>query len=134
MAFDDGRGLDGSTGSAPLPFVAGGDGKVREVSAIVDAWRGYMPLDRLKHDPAPYRRLCSIGLDAGLQDQIPSVTLGATGLSAQLDRVGIAHAFSLFTGPHIDHTRERFETALALIPFFARVLATAERPGASGSR
>lgn len=132
MAFDDGKGLDVSAGTAPLPFVAGSDGRVREVPVIIEEWQGYMPLDRLKHDPAPYRRLCSIGLDAGLQDQIPSVTLGATGFSRELDRVGIAHEFSLFTGTHTDHTRERFEKAL--IPFFARVLATADRRGACGDR
>ena len=132
MAFADGKDLDAATGSAPLPFVTGRDGVVREVPAVVHAWQGYMPLDRLKRDPAPYRRLCSIGLDAGLQDQIPSVTLGATGFSRELDRDGIPHAFATFNGTHTDHTRERFETAL--IPFFARVLATADRPGACGSR
>lgn len=116
-----------STDSPPLPFVAGAEGRMEEVAAVAKTWGSYMPLDRLMRDPAPYRRLCSIALDAGLQDQIPSVTQGATAFARELDRVGIAHTFEAFTGTHTDHTRERFETAV--IPFFARVLATRDRPG-----
>ncbi|MBS0199453.1 MAG: hypothetical protein JSR70_03295 [Proteobacteria bacterium] len=130
IAFASGYDRDVSTDASLLPFVAGTDGRMQEVAAVTKVWRSYMPLDRLMRDPSPYRRLCSIGLDAGLQDQIPSVTLGATAFSRELDRVGIAHTFETFTGTHTDHTRERFETSL--IPFFARVLATPGRPGACG--
>lgn len=130
MAIAFAPGDDGgvSTDSPPLPFVAGTDGRMQDVAAVIRTWRSYMPLDRLMRDPAPYRHLCSIALDAGLQDQIPSVTLGAAAFSHELDRVGIAHTFEAFTGTHTDHTRERFEKSV--IPFFARTLAAQGRPGA----
>lgn len=129
MAFapaDADADVDAAT--PPLPFVAGPDGQMREVPAVAQAWRAHMPLEALRRDPAPYRRLCSIALDAGLQDEIPNVTAGAAAFSQALQQAGIAHAYEAFAGTHTDHLRQRFETAL--LPFFARVLATPARPGA----
>ena len=117
---------------SPLPFVAGAEVRLREVPEVARRWRTYMPLDRLERDPAPYRRLCSIVVEAGLQDEIPSVTLGAAAFSAALQRAGIPHVFEAFAGGHVDRVRERFETAV--LPSFARVLATQERPGACGRK
>ncbi|MBS0581663.1 MAG: hypothetical protein JSS42_01015 [Proteobacteria bacterium] len=128
MAFAPDTLRDVDTAPPPLPFVAGPDGRIRQVAAIVQAWQRYLPLNQLAHDPSPYRRLCSIALDAGLQDEIPSVTLGAAAFSQELERAGIARTFEEFTGTHTDHTRERFETSV--LPFFARVLATQDQPGA----
>lgn len=130
-AFAPGNGREPSIESPPLPFVAASDGRMREVDVVARSWRNYLPLNRLMRDPSPYRRLCSISLDAGLQDEIPSVTLGATAFSRELERAGIAHTFVAFTGTHTDHTRERFEASV--LPFFARVLATQDPRKESGS-
>lgn len=121
-----------TTASAPMPFVAGPGGEMQEVTEVTRAWREYLPLYRLMRDPSGYRRLCSIGLEAGLQDEIPSVTLGTAAFSRELKRAGIAHTLEEFTGGHTDRTRERFETAV--LPFFARVLATQERRGVCGQK
>lgn len=126
MAFVPADGKD-LTATPPLPFVSGPEAQLREVASVAQAWRGYLPLDRLRRDPAPYRHLCSIALDAGLQDEIPSVTEGARAFSHELEKAGIAHAFDAFEGTHTDHLRQRFEASL--IPFFARVLKTENRPG-----
>lgn len=108
--------------SAEVPFAVGTDGQLHQVDAVEQAWREYLPLYRLARDPAPYRRLCSIALDAGRQDEIPNVTLGAQGFADELARAGIPHTFELFTGGHVDRTRERFTRAM--LPFFAHALAT----------
>lgn len=110
----------------PLPFAATPDGRIERRAAVEATWKRYMPLYRIDHDPAGYRRLCGIALDAGLQDQITSVTAGARAFSQALDRHGIAHAFTTYAGTHTDHTRERFETAM--LPFFARAFAAAGEP------
>lgn len=128
MAFAPAAPRGASMAAPPLPFVAGSDGRMRGVATVAHAWQAYLPLDRLMRDPSPYRRLCSIALDAGAQDEIPSVTQGATAFSRALGQAGIAHAFDAFEGTHTDHLRERFETAI--LPFFARVLATRDRAGA----
>lgn len=52
---------------------------------------------------------------------------GAAAFARVLTGAGIANTIDEFTGGHTDRTRVRFETAV--LPFFARVLATAERPG-----
>lgn len=109
------------TATPPLPFVAGPDGRLTVVEAVARRWREYLPLDRLRQHPGPYRRLCTIGLEAGREDEIPNVPLGATAFAQELARAGIAHTLELFPGGHVDHTRERFETAV--LPFFARVFA-----------
>jgi hypothetical protein len=89
-----------------------------------------MPLYRLMRDPSPYRRLCTIGLEAGRDDQITSVPLGVADFSRELDRAGIVHTVDQFAGGHTDRTRERFETVV--LPHLARVLATQDRQGARG--
>lgn len=114
--------------AAPVPFVAGPDGRMREVGAVARAWREILPLYRLMRDPAPYRRLCTIALEAGREDEIPNVPLGTATFSRELTRAGIAHTLDEFTGGHTNRTRERFETAV--LPFLARVLATQDRRGA----
>ena len=117
---------------APMPFVADSEGRIREVDAIARAWREYLPLDRLARDPAPYRRLCTIYLEAGRQDEVPSVRPGTEAFARELERAGIPHTLDEYTGGHIDHTRKRFETAM--LPFFARVLATQEGRGTCGAK
>ena len=112
---------------APLPFAADADGRIRQVDAVARAWREYMPLYRLTRDPAPYRRLCTIALEAGRQDEIPNVRLGTAAFARELERAGIPHTLDEFTGGHTDHTRKRFESAM--LPFFARVLVTQEGRG-----
>ena len=112
---------------APMPFAARPDGVMREVSTVARAWSEYLPLPRLMRDPAPYRRLCTIALEAGRQDEITNVPQGAAAFSRELERAGIRHTLDEFTGGHTDRTRERFETAV--LPFFARVLATQDREG-----
>lgn len=128
VAFAPDPSRDATVPPAPLPFVAGPDGQIEEVNAVARAWREHLPLYRLMRDPAPYRRLCTIALEAGRQDEIPNVPLGTASFSRELNRAGIAHTLDEFTGGHTDRTRERFETAV--LPFFARVLTTQERPGA----
>lgn len=119
---------DPAAAPAPVPFVAGPGGRMQEVSAVARAWREYLPLYRLMRDPSPYRRLCTIALEAGRQDEVPNVLPGTAAFSRELKRAGIAHTFDEFTGGHTDRTRERFETAV--LPFFGRVLSTQERRGA----
>ncbi|HEU0277692.1 MAG TPA: alpha/beta hydrolase-fold protein [Rhodanobacteraceae bacterium] len=132
MAFAPASQADIATATPPLPFVAGADGHMHDVPAVIAQWNRYLPLSRLTRDPSPYRRLCSIALDAGRQDQIPSVPLGAAAFSRELTRDGIANTFVEFEGTHTDHARERFETAM--MPFFARVLATPGQAGACPGR
>ena len=127
MAFTDKAGPDVDSMPLRLPYVHGADGVMQERPSVMRAWQAYMPLARLIRDPKPYRRLCSLGLEAGQRDEIPSVTLGAAAFSAELTRAKIAHDYAQFDGGHVDHTRERFETAL--IPFFSLALATPARPG-----
>lgn len=105
----------------PVPFVAGADGRLAIVDAVARRWREYLPLDQLKSRPDSYRRLCTIGLKAGREDEIANVPLGTTAFAQELARAGIAHTLDLFAGGHVDRTRVRFETAA--LPFFARVFA-----------
>lgn len=102
----------------PLPFPRRADGTIQENAAVADRWRSFMPLDRLKRDASGYRRLCSIGLEAGRQDAITNVPAGAAAFSRELTRMGIANSYQEFDGGHVDRTRERFETAV--LPFFER--------------
>ena len=102
----------------PLPFARQVDGGIQENVAVAKHWRSFLPLDRLKRDPSGYRRLCSIGLEAGRQDAITNVPAGAAAFSRELTRVGIANSYDEFNGGHVDRTRERFETAV--LPFFER--------------
>lgn len=123
MAFDpDPRGA-GEDAAPPLPFAPGADGSMHAVPTVMARWQRELPLARLARDPAPYRQLCSLALDAGRQDQIPSVPLGAAAFAAALTRAGVPHAFTLYDGDHVDHVRDRFEQHL--LPFFARAFARA---------
>jgi S-formylglutathione hydrolase FrmB len=108
----------------PMPFVADSVGRIQQVEPVARAWREYLPLDRLTRDPSPYRRLCTIALEVGRQDEIPSVRLGTLAFARELGRAGIPHTLDEYTGGHTDHLRKRFESAM--LPFFARVLATQE--------
>lgn len=127
MALDPKAGPDPAQAPPRLPYTIEPGGKVREHRDVVRRWERYMPLARLGRDARPYARLCSLGLEAGTRDEIPSVTQGAAAFSRQLSRDGIRHAYAGFDGGHVDHTRERFETAL--IPFFAHAFAEPEAPG-----
>ena len=75
--------------------------------------------ERLARDPAPFRALCAIALDAGRHDQITSVPLGARAFSDALALLGIRHSLVEYDGGHIDRARERFEQGL--LPFFSKV-------------
>jgi S-formylglutathione hydrolase FrmB len=116
----------------PMPFVADSAGRIQEVDAVARSWREFMPLDRLQRDPAPYRELCNIALEAGRQDEIPNVPLGTAAFARELERAGIPHTLDEFTGGHTDHTRKRFEKTV--LPFFARVLATQDARGTCEAR
>lgn len=111
----------------PMPFVADSAGRIEKVEPLARAWSEYLPLDRLSRDPNLYRRLCTIALEFGRQDEIPSVRLGTLAFASELKRAGIPHTLDEYTGGHTNQTRKRFETAL--LPFFARVLATQEERG-----
>ena len=105
----------------PRPYAIDSSGNRLTDTATVAAWREFLPLERLARDPAPFRALCAITLDAGRQDQITNVPLGARAFSDALGRLGIRHALVEYDGGHIDRARERFEGGL--LPFFARVFA-----------
>jgi S-formylglutathione hydrolase FrmB len=105
----------------PLPFREGTDGRLHPDSAVLRAWRAQLPLDRLARDARPYRRLCTIALEAGGQDALTNVTAGAAAFSEALTRAGIRHRYDVFAGGHVDRTRERFETAV--LPWLSRVFA-----------
>ena len=117
---------------APMPFAARPDGRMQEVTTVARAWREFLPLPRLMRDPTPYRRLCTIALEAGRQDEITNVPQGASAFSRELKRAGIGHTLDEFSGGHTDRTRERFETAM--LPFFARVLTTQDRRGTCAAK
>ncbi len=118
-------------GRPPLPFVADSMGRLQEVETVARAWREYLPLDRLTRDPGQYRRLCTIALEYGRQDEIPSVRLGTLAFARELGRAGIPYTLDEYTGGHTDHTRKRFENAF--LPFFAHVLATQKERGVCGT-
>lgn len=128
MAFAAEPPSDPLTAPLTLPFVKGDDGAMHEVPAVAASWRAFMPLYRLMQDPEPYKALCSIGLEAGAQDEISNVPAGSRAFSDALNRAGIMHTYVEFPGGHVDRTRDRFERAV--LPFFARVLATDQSPGA----
>lgn len=102
----------------PLPFVRQAGGVLQENIAVANHWRRFLPLNQLMRDPTGYRRLCSIGLEAGRQDAITNVPAGAAAFSRELTRVGVVNSYEEFTGGHVDRTRERFETVV--LPFFER--------------
>ena len=112
---------------APLPFTRDSLHHLREVAGVARAWRAHLPLERLKADQRPYRRLCSIALEFGSQDQIASVRLGTPAFATELRQTGIPHILDEFEGGHTDHTRERFERAL--LPFFAGAFAARDCHG-----
>lgn len=116
--------------TVPLPFVVGAGGRIEENRPVAEAWRRLLSLERLKADAARNRRLCTIGLEAGRQDEIPNVTAGAAAFDRELSRAGIVHTYTEFTGGHIDRTRERFESVV--LPFFARVFGRAVRNATHG--
>jgi hypothetical protein len=99
------------------PFAEDAGGRVREVQPVSRAWRAHLPLERLERDARPYRRLNTIALEFGREDQIPSVPAGARAFAEALRRAGIPYSLDEYTGGHVDHTRERFETRL--LPFFS---------------
>jgi S-formylglutathione hydrolase len=117
----------GPSVSTSTPFAPDSMGRVREVGPVSSAWREYLPLERLMRDRRPYRRLRSIGLEVGRQDEIPSVRLGTVAFARELQRAGIRHTLDEYTGGHTDHTRKRFERAL--LPFFARVFSLQDENG-----
>lgn len=112
----------------PVPFATGADGGLVTVDAVVRRWREFLPIDQLQAHPDGYRRLCTIGLEAGREDEIANVPLGASAFSQELRRAGITHTLDLFTGGHVNQTRARFE--IAALPFFARVFANPASTGA----
>jgi len=124
----DARGPESALLALPLPFAPDAHGSLRADTAVVTAWRRFLPVERLAQDPAPYGALCAIGLDAGWNDALTNVPLGARAFSAGLTRAGIRHAVEEFDGGHIDRARERF--ARHLLPFFAHVFAASV--GSSG--
>lgn len=107
----------------PLPFTVDSLGDPRADTAVADAWRRFLPIERLTRDPASYRALCAIGFDAGRDDALANVPLGARAFSAALTRAGIRHTLEEFAGGHTDRARERF--AGHLLPFFSRAFAAA---------
>ena len=111
----------------PRPYTIDSLGNRSSDSDAVNAWRGFLPLERLMRDPAPFRALCAIALDAGRQDQITNVPLGARAFSDALRRLGIRHTLVEYDGGHIDRARERFDQGL--LPFFAKVFATTATAG-----
>jgi S-formylglutathione hydrolase FrmB len=106
----------------PRPYTIDSLGNRLSDTAAVNAWRGFLPLERLARDPAPFRTLCAIELDAGRQDQITNVPLGTRAFAEVLTLARIQHTFAQHDGGHIDRARERFEQRM--LPFFARVFAT----------
>lgn len=127
LAFSPTASAASALSSPPLPFAPAAGGQLEEVAAVAASWRDHMPLYRLAGDPSAYRKLCAIALEAGQQDEIPSVTLGAAAFSRELNRAGITHTYDEFIGGHTNRTRERFERTV--LPFLARVLSTEPRRG-----
>jgi hypothetical protein len=111
----------------PRPYTIDSLGDRSSDSDAVNAWRGVLPLERLARDPAPFRALCAIALDAGRQDQITNVPLGARALADVLARLGVRYSLVEHAGGHIDRARERFEQGL--LPFFTKVFAATSAAG-----
>lgn len=109
----------GADSIPPLPYRVGASGALLEDTVVTREWRRQLPLDRLERNARSYRRLCTIALEAGAQDALTNVTAGAAAFSRALTRAGVPHTFAVFTGGHVDRTRERFETAV--LPFLERV-------------
>ena len=102
----------------PMPFAVDSGGRLVEVEQVLRSWRAYLPLERLTRDAHPYRRLLSIAMDFGREDQIPSVPAGTRAFAEVLKQAGIPFTLEEYTGGHIDKTRERFEKHV--LPFFSR--------------
>lgn len=101
----------------PFPFRADANGHLQEDTLVSRAWRARLPLDQFSRDAHAYRRLCTIALDAGAQDALTNVVEGSAAFARALTAAGITHRYTVFTGGHVDRTRERFETAV--LPFLA---------------
>nr|PZN70224.1 MAG: esterase [Pseudomonadota bacterium] len=71
----------------------------------------------------------AIRMDIGEQDGL----IGGNALMTQvLTKLGVPHEYETYPGDHMNKVAERF--AQHVLPFFARHLATSDRPGGGGSR
>lgn len=88
---------------------------------VAAKWAANAPLAMLDQYLFSLRRLRAIGLDAGTQE----ASIGATtrAFHDALDRYGIANAFEIYEGGHIDRVAERIEKTV--MPFFSRHLLVA---------
>jgi hypothetical protein len=64
------------------------------------------------------RQYAAIGMDAGTQDHPIVDTVGT--LDRVLNEYGIAHAYAVYEGNHINRVAERLEKTV--LPFFAKTL------------
>lgn len=114
-----------STLETPMPFVPDSNGKLQEVGRVLSSWRKFLPLEIVERDSSGYRRLRSIAMDFGREDQIASVPLGTRAFAGALRRAGISYTLDEYTGGHVDKTRVRFETGL--LPFFSKAFAASAK-------
>ena len=96
------------------------DGK--PVSFVLAQWAANAPQAMAAQYAPAQRRMSAIAMDAGTQDFVLNE---GTGMHAALDKLGIAHGWTVYEGDHGNRVPERFGTAV--LPFFAAHLKPQER-------
>ncbi len=94
-------------GKALIPF----DSVGRPIDEIWSRWLALDPIRMAGEHAEALASMRAIYLDAGLQDEF-FLDLGATALSDELARLGIAHSLELFEGNH-DGVDERMPAAIS---------------------
>jgi S-formylglutathione hydrolase len=92
---------------------------------IVAKWQANAPLSMIDQYISNLRQFKAIGMDAGTKDRNIAGTVDT--LHKILTDYGIAHAYELYDGDHVNRIAERLEKNV--MPFFSRTL---KKPGNQG--
>ena len=96
------------------------DGK--PVPLVLAQWAANAPVAMAAQYAPALRRMSAIAMDAGTQDFVLNE---GTGMHAMLDKLGIAHGWTVYEGDHGNRVPERF--GAVVLPFFAQHLKPQER-------
>jgi S-formylglutathione hydrolase FrmB len=87
---------------------------------VAAKWAANAPLSMIDQNVFHLKKFRAIGFDAGTQEG--TITTTTKALHDALERYGVAHAFEIYEGNHINRVAERIEKKV--MPFFSETLDT----------
>jgi S-formylglutathione hydrolase FrmB len=104
---------------ADLPVVVRQGRLARDPSAF-RKWHEALPLAHVKKSQKALRRLRSLTIDVGFNDEFTHITAGTVLFSDSLAAYDVPHTLEIYDGDHRDRIRKRITTRV--LPFFSREL------------